>query len=212
MYLQDGAEAGLEVVSAGANSGLSAPATGPNLSACRGQPDLHLDLSTWLGPSRASQNRRCRLQLTSKVDLSEAQGPASPTGTLRAGQCLLRALSPRKPPRGREAARRQGGSAREPLGSEGSASARTADAWSPEGGSDSEEEEEKEEQEADGRSLCPWTHQAQNPPGAGERVRLGLCGGAVVAPFPSQSRTPCAIGEVRGAQIQEGQPGVAPPQ
>lgn len=52
----------------------------------------------------------------------------------------------------------------------------------------------------------------RTPPGAGECVRPGLCGGAVIAPLPSQSRTPCAMGEVRWAQIQEGQPRVAPPQ
>ncbi|XP_059757950.1 t-SNARE domain-containing protein 1 isoform X2 [Balaenoptera ricei] len=194
---QDGAEAGLEIVSAGASSGLSAPATGPDLPARRGRPDLHPDLSTWLGPSRASQNRRYRLQLTSKADLSGAQGPASPTGALRVGQCLPRALTPRKPPLEREAARRQGGSPREPPGSEGSASAWTADAWTPEGGCDSEEEEEeKEEQEEAGQPPAPTDTSGSEPlPGARELVGPVLGGDAVIAPFPSQSRTTCAIAD-----------------
>ncbi|XP_036686874.1 skin secretory protein xP2-like [Balaenoptera musculus] len=197
MCLQDGAEAGLESVSAGASSGLSAPATGPDLPARRGRPDLHPDLSTWLGPSRASQNRRYRLQLTSKADLSGAQGPASPTGALRVGQCLPRALTPRKPPLEREAARRQGDSPREPPGSEGSASAWTADAWTPEGGCDSEEEEEeKEEQEEAGQPPAPTDTSGSEPlPGARELVGPVLGGDAVIAPFPSQSRTTCAIAD-----------------
>lgn len=52
----------------------TAPATMPHTEGSRAST---WDLSTRLGPSRASRSGRYRLQMTSKADLPEAQDPAS---------------------------------------------------------------------------------------------------------------------------------------
>lgn len=102
------------------------------------------------------------------------------------------------------------------MSSEGSAGSWTSDAWTTEGGCDSEEEDEEEEQKDEDKVAA-----AQKAPCAHGHIRLrtsvcsqGACapsprGGAVTILFPSQSRKPCAIDEVSGAQTQEVGPRVS---